>query len=121
MSGIIGPAAPVEIGWYPPTNGQNLQPGELWPEEMHSCGAQGGDRVSPNATQVVSDGSFGDPGIRLSEFLNSFPNSVTASICDPSYAAAMTNIAGGWGGLITPPCSARDRSRSTPRGTRNAR
>ena len=103
LSGIIGPPTPFEIGWYPPVGGQNLQSGELWPGEMHSCGAQGGDRVSPNATQFTADGSFGDPGIRLAEFLNAFPNSVVASICDPSYAAAMRNIAEG-GPLVTPPC-----------------
>jgi hypothetical protein len=104
VSGIIAPAAPVEIGWYPPTGGQDLAPGELWPDEMHSCGAQGGDKVSPNSTQFTTDGSFGDPGVRLAQFLNAFPNSVEASICDPTYATALTNIATSLGVLITPPC-----------------
>ena len=54
--------------------------------------------------RFTADGSFGDPGIRLAEFLNAFPNSVVASICDPSYASAMTNVAEGSGVLITPPC-----------------
>jgi hypothetical protein len=104
VSGIIAPAEPVEIGWYPPTEGQDLAPGELWPDEMHSCGARGGDKVSPNATQFTADGSFGDPGIRLTQFLNSFPNSVAASICDSGYAEAMTNIAQRLGVLVAPPC-----------------
>jgi hypothetical protein len=104
VSGIIAPVTPVEIGWYPPTDGQDLAPGELWPDEMHSCGAQGGDKVSPNASEFTTDGSFGDPGIRLAQFLEAFPNSVTASICDPDYAASMTNIATKLATLITPPC-----------------
>ena len=104
VAGIIAPTAPVEIGWYPATPGQGVQAGELWPNLMHSCGAQGGDEVSPNATQFTTDGSFGDPGIRLAQFMNAFPNSVQASICDPSYAASMTDIANKLGQLITPPC-----------------
>jgi hypothetical protein len=104
VAGIFAPPNPVEIGWYPPTLGQNTQPGELWPAEMHSCGPQGGDEVSPNATQFTTDESFGDPGIRLSEFVSGFSNSVQASICDPSYAASMTLIANKLGQLATGPC-----------------
>jgi hypothetical protein len=104
VSGIIGPPTPVEIGWYPPSNGQDLAPGELWPDEMHSCGAQGDEKVSPNATEFTTDGSFGDPGIRLAGFLNAFPNSVVASVCDASYAQSMANIATNLAALITPPC-----------------
>jgi hypothetical protein len=102
VAGIIGPPTPVEIGWYPPSGGTQLAPGELWPNEMHSCGPQGGE-VSPNG-QFASDGSFGDPGTRLAQFLNSFSDSVTTSICDPSYAASMTAIAQEVGALIIPPC-----------------
>ena len=104
VSGIIAPATPVEIGWYSPTGGQDLAPGELWPDEMHSCGAQGGDKVSPNATQFTTDGSFGDPGIRITQFASAFPNYVLASICDPSYADALSNIAQSLAVLMTPPC-----------------
>jgi hypothetical protein len=104
VAGIIGPVTPVEVGWYPATGSQDIQPGELWPDEMHSCGANGGARVSDKATQFTTDSSFGDPGIRLQQFLTSFPNSVVASICDPSYAMSMTEIAQALGALITPPC-----------------
>jgi hypothetical protein len=103
VAGIIAPSTPYTVNWVPESGGQDTQPGELWPEVMHSCGAQGGDDVNP-AGQFISDGSFGDPGVRETQFLAAFPNSVIASICDPSYAASMTNIATKLGQLITPPC-----------------
>ena len=56
------------------------------------------------ATQNPTDGSFGDPGVRIAQFVNSFQNSVLASICDASYAASMNTIAAKLGQLITPPC-----------------
>ncbi len=85
-------------------NGQNTQPGELWPQVEHSCGAAGGDDVNPEATMNPTDGSFGDPGVRISQFVGSFQDSVLASICDASYAKSMTAIATKLGQLITPPC-----------------
>ena len=42
----------------------------------HSCGAAGGDDVNPEATMNPTDGSFGDPGVRIAQFVNAFPNSV---------------------------------------------
>lgn len=104
VAGIIAPTSPVEVGWYPPKDPQNPQPGELWPDMMHSCGPQGGPRMSDKATQFTTDGSFGDPGIRVAQFIKKFPNYVIASICDPSYASSMTAIATKLGQLITPPC-----------------
>jgi hypothetical protein len=52
----------------------------------------------------TTDGSFGDPGVRISQFVNAFQNSVLASICDASYASSMQAIATKLGQLITPPC-----------------
>ena len=100
VAGIIAPTEPVEVGWYPPDGGQSLSPGRAY--VMHSCGAQG-LRVSDKATQFTTDGSFGDPGIRLAQFIKAFPSYVLASICDPSYASSMTAIATKLGQLITPP------------------
>ena len=51
-----------------------------------------------------TDGSFGDPGVRISQFVSAFPNYVLASICDSSYASSMQAIATKLGQLITPPC-----------------
>ena len=91
VAGIIGPPTPYTVEWVPAVGGQDLQPGELWPDVMLSCGPQSGD-VSPGA-QFSTDGSAAEPGVRQSQFLNAFPNFVQASICDPSYAATMTATA----------------------------
>jgi hypothetical protein len=104
VAGIIAPAAPYTVAWVPEQGGINTQPGELWPEVMHSCGAAGSDDVNPAATMNPTDGSFGDPGVRETQFLSAFPNFVIASICDDSYATSMQAIATKLGALITPPC-----------------
>jgi hypothetical protein len=104
VAGIIAPATPYTVAWVPESGGQNTKAGELWPEVMHSCGAKGGDDVNPASMMSPTDGSFGDPGVRETQFLNAFSNSVIASICDTSYAASMQAIATKLGQLITPPC-----------------
>ena len=104
VSAIVAPAAPYSVAWVTPLGGQNLQPGELWPEVEHSCGAAGGDGVNPESTMNPTDGSFGDPAVRISQFVNSFPSSVIRSVCDPSYAPAMQAIASKIGVLPSPPC-----------------
>jgi hypothetical protein len=106
VSAIVAPPLPYTVAWVAPQGGQNLQPGELWPEIEHSCGAAGGDGVNPEATQHPSDGSFGDPAVRLSQFVNSFSNSALASVCDASYANSMQAIATKVGALPSPPCMA---------------
>ena len=66
---------------------------------------QGGDDVNPDpSTMNTTDGSFGDPGVRIAQFVHAFQNSVLASICDASYASSMQAIATKLGQLITPPC-----------------
>jgi hypothetical protein len=104
VAAITAPPDPYTVAWVPEVNGQNTQPGELWPQVEHSCGAAGGDDVNPEATMNPTDMSFGDPGVRISQFVNSFQDSVLASICDASYAKSMTAIATKLGQLITPPC-----------------
>ena len=104
VASISAPPSPYTVAWLPASGGTNTQANEVWPVIEHSCGAQGGDDVNPNATMNPTDGSFGDPGVRIAQFVNAFPNSFLASICDPSYAASMQNIATKLGQLITPPC-----------------
>jgi hypothetical protein len=104
VASISAPASPYTVAWLPESGGTNTQPGEVWPTIEHSCGAAGGDDVNPLATMNPTDGSFGDPGVRIAQFVNAFPNSVLASICDASYARSMTLIATKLGQLITPPC-----------------
>ncbi len=89
VAALVAPASPYTVGWFP-AGGQS---GELWPEIMHSCGAQGAANVSPDATQFTPDGTFGDPGVRLTQFAHGFSNSLVASVCDASYASAMAATA----------------------------
>ena len=102
VAAIMAPAAPYAVTWAPATKGSAAS--EQWPLVMHSCGAAAGDAVNPAATDLISDGSFGDPGVRISEFLNGFQDSVTASICAPSYAGALTAIAMRINQKFSPPC-----------------
>ncbi len=104
VAAIVAPPDPYTVAWVPAVNGQNTQTGELWPEIEHSCGPDGGDDVNPEATMYPTDGSFGDPGVRISQFVSSFQDSVLASICDASYAKSMQAIATKLGQLPAPPC-----------------
>ncbi len=104
VAAISAPPTPYTVAWLPEVNGQNTQPGELWPTILNSCGAKGGKFTSPGATMNPTDGSFGDPGVRIAQFVNAFQNSVLASICDSNYATSMAAIANALGQLITPPC-----------------
>ncbi len=104
VAAITGPPSPYTVAWVPEMGGQNTKPGELWPEIEHSCGPAGGDDVNPESTMSPTDGSFADPGVRISQFVNSFTDSVLASICDASYASSMQAIATKIGQLLTPPC-----------------
>ncbi len=104
IGAIVSPATPYAVAWVPESGGQNTQPGELWPEVMHSCGAKGGDDVNPESTMFTSDGSAGDPTVRLTQFVTTFQQSVLASLCDASYAASMQAMATKIGQLPSPPC-----------------
>jgi hypothetical protein len=73
VSGIVGPASPYTVEWLPQAGG--AAPGELWPGMTPSCGSKAAD----------GSGAFGEPAVRLSQFLNAFPNSVLSSVCDESY------------------------------------
>jgi len=101
VAAIAAPAAPYSVVWTPELGGQNTQPGELWPNVMHSCGPVG-SYVNPAATEHPTDGSFGDPAVRIAQFTNSFPNSVLGSICDPSFGGVLGTLATKIGQLIEP-------------------
>jgi hypothetical protein len=106
VAAITGSPTPYTVSWGPEQNGQNTKPGELWPEIMHSCGAVGGDDVNPEnpPSQQIEDGSFADPGVRITQFVTSFQDNVVRSICDASYASSMHAIATKLGQLVTLPC-----------------
>jgi hypothetical protein len=103
VAAIAAPATPYAVAWTPEVGGQSPQPGELWPNVMHSCGASGSYGVNPAATQnATTDGSFGDPAVRITQFANAFPNSVLESICDPSFGSALGTLASRIAQLIEP-------------------
>jgi len=105
VAAITAPAAPYGVTWVapnpPPTQAAAK---ELFPQVMHSCGAQQGDDVNPMATQYTTDKSFGDPGVRITQFAHAFPNSYVGSICDGSYRQSMTAIATDLSKFFTPKC-----------------
>jgi hypothetical protein len=106
VAAISAPPSPYTVVWLPGMPASGSGP-ELWPSVEHSCGGIGtspqGVPVNPNG-KPANDGSFGDPGVRIAEFVGSFRNSVLASICDPTYSESMTAIANKINALITPPC-----------------
>jgi hypothetical protein len=78
VGAIMSPTTPYIVEWLP-SSGQPAN--EIWPAVEHSCGP-------------TSDGSFGDPGVRIAQWVQAFgDNGVTASICDGSYAPAFQLIA----------------------------
>ncbi len=104
VAAIAPPPDPYSVQWVPPAASLPGTSGQIWPEVMHSCGAAGGDDVNPASTMHPTDGTFGDPAVRIKQFVDGFPDSVLASVCDASYAASMTAIATKLGELIRPLC-----------------
>jgi hypothetical protein len=102
VASIAAPAAPYTVVWVPEVGGQNTQQGELWPNVMHSCGPVSFDDVNPAATQHPTDGSFGDPAVRITQFTNAFPNSMLGSVCDPNFGGTLGALAGRIGQLVEP-------------------
>ena len=77
VGAIIAPATPYTVEWI---SGKGQNQDERWPELEHSCSSV--------------DGSFGDPGVRIAQFVQAFgDNGVTTSICDNSYQPAFEIIA----------------------------
>ena len=104
VSGIVGPPSPYAVEWLPQTGG--TAPGELWPRVAPSCGSEAAD----------GSGAFGEPAVRLAQFINGFRNSVLGSVCDDNYTEALR--------VLTsapeegqPPCLPSDiRSKTDPAG-----
>ena len=92
VGAIVAPPTPYAVAWLPESGGINTTPGELWPLVEHSCGPVGGDDVNP-AGQTTTDDSFGDPAVRIGQWVRAFgANGVSASICDGNYGSAFSAI-----------------------------
>jgi len=84
VAAITGPAAPYTVTWKAPsstdtscnTTGKSCP----WPVIAHSC--------------TASNGSFADPGVRTTDFVNQFgSNGMLSSICDADFGPALENLA----------------------------
>jgi hypothetical protein len=63
----------------------------MWPQVKHSC--------------MQNSGEYADPGVRLAQFVSAFgANGLYLSICAPSFAPALMNIANAIGKVIGPKC-----------------
>ena len=73
---IAAPATPYTVTWKNPS----IADTGPWPVIQHSC--------------TASDGSFGDPAVRLTALANTFgANGTAASVCQTSYANVFTTLA----------------------------
>ena len=103
VGAIAAPATPYTVAWVPASVASTgTAAGQLWPRVEHSCGAAGGDSVNPLATMNPTDGSFGDPGVRIAQFVQAFANNVQGSICDASFGTTLGAVVGKIGQLIGP-------------------
>ncbi len=89
VSAVVGPPAPYAVQWVPGASGPQVAP---------SCGTRNAD----------GSGAYGEPGVRLTQFTNGFLNSVTGSICDPSYVDVMTPYCSRLAYDRRPPCLPTD-------------
>jgi hypothetical protein len=110
VAAIAAPPTPYGVAWVD----QGTEA-----EVMHSCGTAGTDDVNPAATQLTTDYSFGDPAVRISQFVNAFPQNYLGSICDASYAQSMQAIATKIGQLVTPciPANIQNEAAGNPKCT----
>jgi MYXO-CTERM domain-containing protein len=92
VGAIVAPPGPYMVEWVAPSAPPPGTNGELWPQVMHSCGPAGGDDVNP-AGQASTDGTFGDPAVRIAQWVQAFgDNGFTASICDADYGPALQQL-----------------------------
>lgn len=89
VTGIVGPPSPYAVQWEP-----NPAGGPASPAVVPSCGAESAD----------GSGAFGEPGVRLTQFIESFPNSVVTSVCDADYTPVLRAFSPGEDERGRPPC-----------------
>ena len=104
VGAIAAPATPYTVAWVPASVTSSETPaGQLWPRVEHSCGRADGDGINPKATMTPTDGSFGDPAVRIAQFVQAFANHVQGSICDASFSSSLGAVATKIGQLIGSP------------------
>ena len=101
VAAIAAPATPYTVAWLPPSGGQNTQRGD-WPVVRAFLWCSAGGYVNPGRA-IVADGSFGDPGVRIAQFVEAFPDGYLASVCEASYLPALSAVTARIGQLIGSP------------------
>ena len=94
VSAIAGPASPYAVQWA----ANAASAGAAWPAVAPSCGTENAD----------GSGAFGEPAVRIAQFASSFPDSVLASVCDPSYTTALETLSRRLEALQVSPCVPAD-------------
>ena len=93
VAAITGPATPYTVNWKAPSTA-DISCGAAscpWPVIAHSC--------------TASDGSFADPSVRVTEFVNQFgANGITLPICLDSFNMSLDRIAMLINASLQPPC-----------------
>jgi len=95
VAAITGAAQPYKVHWNPNMDTSCGAASCPWPEISPSCTATAGPAI----------GSTADPAVRVAQFVNEFgANGLLLSICDESFAPALTTLARDVGDRLTPPC-----------------
>jgi hypothetical protein len=90
VGAIAGPAMPYTVQWKAPSVVDTScdQASCPWPLIGHSC--------------TAADGSFGDPGVRITDWVTAFgANGIASSICDATFGPVLERIATQIGSLLT--------------------
>jgi len=93
VAAIVAPAAPYGVRWTAAGPANPPDPDELWPSVMLSCGAVGDPALNPSALDWSTDGTAGEPAVRIAQFLQAFQRRQFASICDPRYTSISSAVA----------------------------
>ena len=71
VTGLVGPPSPYTVEWL----ADGTSPSGLRARVAPSCGAEAADGT----------GAFGEPAVRLAQFIEAFRSGFLASVCDPDY------------------------------------
>jgi hypothetical protein len=78
VAGLIGPPSPYVVQWIADaTTASGLRA-----EVAASCGSEAAD----------GSGAFGEPSVRLSQFIEAFPNGLIGSVCDAHYEEVLGSL-----------------------------
>jgi hypothetical protein len=90
VTGLVGPPSPYTVQWV----ADGASPSGLRARVAPSCGTEAAD----------GSGAFGEPAVRLAEFIEAFPNGLLASVCDPDYSEVLQLLRSLPDDFIQPPC-----------------